>query len=272
MSQPVIELEQWFDSQLKLLQPYDAAAWLGYPASGKVAYLDPESLLASLNKYNCRGALVSHTMSLYLDAESGNREILEILPDLPGCHGIMTLLPEGSGEFSNLQVTVEAYLTKGMRAARLYPRDHRYTLRLPSVPPLLSLLQTLGIPLFIPIGQTSWDEIGNIAKQYPGLAILVEGVGHHEYLNIRAALPWLVAAPNLLVPTHNQFLCGGIELLAERLGVDRVFFLSNQPFDDPAAAISHLLLAQISDNDRHKIAAGNIQTLISKVGSGGYFA
>jgi Predicted metal-dependent hydrolase of the TIM-barrel fold len=136
----------------------------------------------------------------------------------------------------------------------------------------MNLLQDLGVPLFIPIGQTSWDEIGNIAKQYPKLAILVEAVGHHEYLNMRAALPWLIAAPNLLVPTHNQFLCGGIELLVERIGAERIFFLTNQPFDDPAAALSHLMLSQISDSDKAKISFENSHRLLSQVARGGYFA
>lgn len=272
MMQTVVELEAWYDQQVAGLQPFDCAAWLGYPAAGGSCYKEPQDLLMSLKEYQFRGALVSHTMSLYLDAISGNEAILEVLPGLSGCHGIMTLLPEGTGEFTNLKQSVEKYIEAGMRAARLFPREHRYTLRVPSMPPLMNLLQDLGVPLFIPIGQTSWDEIGNIAKQYPKLAILVEAVGHHEYLNMRAALPWLIAAPNLLVPTHNQFLCGGIELLVERIGAERIFFLTNQPFDDPAAALSHLMLSQISDSDKAKISFENSHRLLSQVARGGYFA
>lgn len=272
MENHITELEQWFDAAVHEMQPFDASVWLGYPANGKRAYLTPQELSGALNGQGICGALVSHTMSVFHDAQEGNRELANSLMDLPGCFGIMTLLPEGTGEFEDLAKSVEAYLASRMRAARLFPRDHRYSLRVPGIPKLLDLLQSLGIPLFIPIGQTSWDEIGNLARTYPRLAVLVEGVGHHEFLNVRGCLPWLESVPNLLVTTHNQYLCGGLELMVERLGAERILFSSNQPVDDPSAGLSLLACGRISQEDRNQIAHGNARRLIDRTGKGGYFA
>lgn len=272
MENGITDLEQWFDAAVQEMQPFDASVWLGYPASGRCAYTTPAQLNTALGRQAIQGALVSHTMSVFHDAGEGNCALGEALKELPDCYGIMTLLPEGTGEFMDLTHSVEDYLATRMRAARLFPKDQRYSLRVPGIPKLLDMLQSLGIPVFIPIGQTSWDEIANLAKNYPRLAVLVEGVGHHEFLNVRGCLPWLEAVPNLLVTTHNQFLCGGLELMVERLGAERVFFSSNQPVDDPSAGLSLLACAQISDRDRHQIAHGNIHQLIDQVGKGGYFA
>ena len=271
MKNLIKELEHWFDGAVQEMQPFDASVWLGYPASGKRAYTKPAELRATIREYGISGALVSHTMAVFHDAPEGNRTTAEALADLPECYGIMTLLPEGTGEFEDLAKSVEGYLASRMRAARLFPRDHRYTLRGPGIPKLLEMLQSLGIPLFIPIGQTSWDEVANLARSYPHLAVMVEGVGHHEFLNVRGCLPWLESVPNLLVTTHNQFLCGGLELMVERLGAKRIFFASNQPVDDPSAGLSLLACGQISQEVRNQIAHGNVRHLIEKVGKGGYF-
>jgi predicted TIM-barrel fold metal-dependent hydrolase len=271
MENPVLELEQWFDTEIAQLNPFDASVWLGYPHSGRIAYHSSVDVLEALHQQGLQGAMLAHTMALFHDPGEGNQAILDVLQDLPNCFGIMTLLPEGTGEFTHLTQTLEHYLSHRMRAARLYPREHRYTLRIPTIPRLLEALQSLGIPLFIPISQTSWDEIGALARSYPQLAVLVEGVGHHEFLNIRSCLPWLEAVPNLLVSTHNQFLCGGLEVMVNRLGAERIIFASNQPIDDPAAGLSLLATSKLSLKVRQQIAHRNALHLVEQVGKGGYF-
>ncbi|MCA9428656.1 MAG: amidohydrolase family protein, partial [Candidatus Omnitrophica bacterium] len=217
-------------------------------------------------------AMISHTMGVLHSPCQANEALANALQSLEGCFGVFTLLPEGARDPKGGATEFENWIDSGMRAARLAPKDHRYTLSIPTVPQLLEGLQSMGLPLFIAIGQTSWAEISRIAHSYPSLAILVEGVGHHEYLNIRGCLPWLHETPNLLVPTHNQFLSGGLELMVEEIGEERVFFASNFPVDDPSAGLSLLTLSRISDKAKEKIAHGNLDNLISRVGKGGYFA
>jgi len=155
---------------------------------------------------------------------------------------------------------------------RLFPKLHRYTLRLPTVPAMLKALEERGLPLLIQIGQTGWDEIGALARTCPKLAVIVDGVGHHEYLNMRTCLPWLTSAPNLLVTTHALFLCGELELMVERLGAERVLFASNQPMDDPAAGLSLLACSGLPAEAKRRVAGGNARRLMECVGRGGYFA
>ena len=272
MSHPIIELERFFDQCVQELEPYDACAWLGHPLRGPSCYSGPGELKAGLAEWGIPRALVSHPLGELPAAVESNQALAAALAHLPGLSGVMTLLPEGAESFDSLEEHIEWCLARGMRAARILPKSHRYTLKIPAVPPLLAMLERRGIALFIPIGQTHWDEIGAIGRAHPKLAIFVEGTGHHEYLNMRGALSWLEAVPNLLVPTNRQLLCGGLELLVRRLGAHRVLFATNQPIEHPAAALSLLALSNIPPAARRQIAHQNITRLLECVGQGGYFA
>ncbi len=269
MINPVLELEAEYDARIAVLDPFDACAWLGYPRAARVAYPDESALKAALAENGIRRALVSHTMSELHDPVMGNAVTAKALANLPGCAGVMTLIPAGTGEIADIGAYIDECLNAGLRVARIFPRYHRYTLRVPSVPPMLKALEERGVPLFIQIGQTSWDEIGALALNYPRLAFLVEGTGHHEYLNIRGCLPWLEKAGNLFVSTHAQFLCGGLELMVDRLGAHRVIFSTNQPVDDPACCLGLLAFSDLPIETRRQIAHGNLERLLQRVGQGG---
>ncbi len=272
MENPVVEIEKQFEQEVSKLHPYDASVWLGYTAKGRIVYRDISSLQAALSRQQIKNALISHTMGELYDVALSNEILKQALKEQAGFGGVMTLLPEGTGEIENLSNYIEKGIEAGMRAARLFPKSHRFSLTSPNIPSLLTTLENLGMPLFIPIGETHWEQMAAIAGHYPRLAILLEGVGHHEYLNNRTCLPWLVERPNLLVPTHNQLLCGGLELMVDQLGPHRIFFASNQPMDDPAAGLSLLVYNDLAPAIRRQIAHGNLKKLIAGVGRGGYFA
>ena len=53
-----------------------------------------------------------------------------------------------------------------------------------------------------------------------------------------------------------------IEYFVERVGADRVLFGTDNPFIDPRPQIGRLFLADISHEDRMKIAGGNVRRYI----------
>ncbi|MCX7019255.1 MAG: amidohydrolase family protein [bacterium] len=272
MINSVLELEKEFDRRITELDPVDIGAWLGYPASGFAAYSEPQQLMEALARQQIRQALVSHKIGELMDARAGNEALERALPHMPGCGGVMTLLPPGTGEMDDTAGCVDSLLDKGFRAARIAPKLHRYSMKIPAVPEMLSTLEQRGVPLLIPIGQTSWDEIAPTASAFPRLAVVVEGTGHHEYLNIRSCLTWLTVVTNLLVVTQGLFLCGELELLAGEIGEHRILFSSNQPMDDPAAGLSLLAFSELPPAARRRIARENALHLIASAGKGGYFA
>ncbi len=247
------------------LEPYDALVWAGYPACAFQVWPDAAAVGRGLEASPIRRALISHTVGGMHDATAGNQALAALLEALPGGYGVMTLVPETAHDEPVVERRIAVALRRGMRAARILPKSHRYTLKTPGVDRLLEALEARRVPLFIPIGQTDWNEIGTLALAHAGLAILVESAGHHEYLNMRAALPWLEKAANLLVPTNRQFLAGGLELLVERLGPERVLFASGQPIEDPWSTLALLVKSRLPEAARRLIAHGNLERLLEAV-------
>jgi len=252
-------------AEASALAPYDALCWVGYPPRAFRAWPDGDAVRRGLAESPIRRALLSHTVGGLHDPEAGNRALAAVLADLPGFAGVMTLTPETQYGDADVDRRIAACLKAGMRAARLLPRSHRYTLKTPGVDALLDALARRGVAVFLPIGQTSWNEVGALAAAHPGLTMLVESAGHHEYLNMRAALPWLESAANIHVPTNRQFLAGGLELLVSRLGPERVVFASGQPVEDPWASLALLVRNRFSDDVRRLIAHGNLERMLDAV-------
>ena len=125
MENLVLELEKEFDQKIAELEPYDATLWLGYPASAHVAYPDSATVLAALAEHGIKGALISHKMGELLCPIQGNRVLTEMLGEFPGCYGVMSLLPEGTGEIADIAAYVREYRDAGMRVARIFPKSHQ---------------------------------------------------------------------------------------------------------------------------------------------------
>ncbi len=258
-------IERAFDERVERLSPFDAGLWMGVLPTGRTAIRDPSALRYRLARGPIRRGLVSHTMGAFADACAGNELLADALLQLPECRGVMTLLPPGCEDFDDIDAYLAQMKARGMVAARIWPRLHRHSLASPAAESMLQALRRHRMPLFLPIGQSNWDQVGTLAQRHPELTIFVEGLGYHEYLNVRGALSWLELCPNLLVPTHRLLLCGELELLVDRLGPHRVLFSSNQPIEDPWANLAVLALSPLPDTVLHRIACGNLESMLEEI-------
>lgn len=261
----LLALEKEFDEAARALTPLDAGVWLGLPHSAFIGFETADELAKQLAASAVTRAVISHTAGWLLDATLGNDCMTEALAILPRCVGAMTLLPEGAEHFGKLEPYLVQQLGRGLRVARIFPKAHRYTLRVPAAAEMFRILELYRVPLMIQIGQSNIDELAGIARNHPRLNIIIDSTGHHEFLNMRGVLGQLEATPNLLVTTRGQFMCGGIELLHNRLGAERIVFASNFPIDQLEAGLSLLINSFLPDEDKHKIAHQNMERLLDGI-------
>jgi predicted TIM-barrel fold metal-dependent hydrolase len=107
------------------------------------------------------------------------------------------------------------------------------------------------------------EQVGELATRFPSLPIIVAGVTYRQQ---RTLLPLLEAFPRLhLSLGSNYTVHRGIEELVSIVGPDRLLFGTGFPQAESMAAITQLMYAEISNDDKQLIGAANLRRLISEI-------
>ena len=221
------------------------------------------SIAAELSRLSVANALVRHGIALETGPAAANTRINDDLAGTANLHPTWSLLPEATGETDFPDEAVDRMIAGGARAVWLYPRSHNYTLRRWCAGSLLSTLQYRHVPVFIPYDEVDVDE-------------LHEALGYHEHLNVvlanvdystsRWLYPLMAEHANLhmdLGAPHSQG--GFLEEVVGRFGPLRLLFGSGFPDHEIGPAISYLLYADLRDEDKRLIGAGNLRSFIEEV-------
>ena len=216
-----------------------------------------------LERVGVKNALLRHRLALETGPAEANRRIVADLGGIPSLHPTWALLPESTGETGFTDEAVDDMIRAGGRAVWIYPRSHNFSLRHWCAGSLLSSLEYRHVPVFL-----SWDEVV--------LDELVDALGRHENLDIivcnvnyrtcRLLYPLMGEHANLhmgLGAPHS--LSGFIEEVVGRFGPLRLLFGSGYPDHEIGPAITYLLYAGISDEDKRLIGAGNLHSLLEEV-------
>ncbi|MEU8246045.1 amidohydrolase family protein [Nonomuraea sp. NPDC048916] len=224
---------------------------------GPVPFDDlPVDPTADMDRLGIGRAFVTHTLSLYSDAQAGNDALLAlddhrlvpvpvVVPGVPGASA-----PSAPGEVLDWDV----------RLIRLCPQRHRFDL---TGPIALSWLAELGLPVAVDLEETTPAQLRALAERLPGQRILLLNPG---YRRLRALAELLTVAPNVWVEIGTVNTQGGVEWLAERFGAERLVFGTGAPVADdcgPRFLLDHLAL---TDGEVESIAAGSLDRMLGPEG------
>ncbi|OPZ90670.1 MAG: Amidohydrolase [candidate division TA06 bacterium ADurb.Bin417] len=168
------------------------------------------------------------------------------------------LLPFATGEFKPEELA-GAVRAKRIRAVRLFPVEHRYTLADWNCASLFDFLAEYRLPTFLELNQADWNEAARILGRYPGLPLVIAATG---YRHGRILYPLLEKFSNLYLETSAYVTYEGIEDICRRFGSGRLLFGSRAPFMDLGGALARIIYAGIPAADRQAIAAGNLKRLL----------
>jgi uncharacterized protein len=122
-----------------------------------------------------------------------------------------------------------------------------------------------GMPDTGPFAMESPRAIGDLAERYSDVVFII---GHaaitfdQRSVSIEAAL----GRPNVYVDLAYQAEPATVETLVRALGADRVLFGSDAPFCDPAATISSVERAEISEEAKEQVLYTNGASLLARYG------
>ncbi len=222
-----------------------------------------------MEKVGIGEALVWHADAQFSDTQAGNATLLDEIAGHPCMHPCWVFMPHETFEVPSPEQTVGEMLEAGVRAARIFPRQHLYKFRVWNLEPLLEVLADHAVPLFVDFGIKSWgdtsidwDGLYKVGKAFPGLPIILPAI---NIGSDRMLIPLMHRLSNLYVETSYYTVHRGIELLVSAIGVERVLFGSGLPYRAPGPALTALGYSLVDDDIKKLIAGDNLRRLLKGV-------
>lgn len=235
-----------------------------YPVIEKVKQAEyAKDLLAEMDFAGVDEAYVYHTSQYSHHPTLGNSKILE---DVKGneerLHPTWTVLPalaEAEYEPENL---FKAMQENGIKALRAFPQRNRYMLDRVTMGEILDVMVEKNIPLYV-TPMDNWEHIFNALKEFPNLTAIITNYG--LWGSGRYLYPLLRAYKNVYIDTSDFQVLGGFEAVCNKFGAERLVFGSNFPCDNYGGPIATLMGADITMEDKEKIAYKNIERIMGEV-------
>jgi len=220
-----------------------------------------ESIQRMQDRYRIARAFVNASSCRTVNAVRGNGELFETVQTDPRLIPCPSVIPNSGGDMGHESRYVEDLIRRGARAVCHHPQTHRTGLDERVIGTLYEALQKHRLP--VSLFETSLLEAADLAKRYPRLPIILHAPTYRDLTFI----PSFQNAPNLhlsLMPNFASFR--GIENFIRLFGADRLLFATGFPLYEPGAPLAYLNYADISEQDRNKIASENLQRLLDEIG------
>ncbi len=254
---------------------FDASAFIGRWPGEKLSYDSVEGLLVNMRRLGIDRALVTHTIAWQNSPVLGNHLLSEAISahsELEPCWVVTPGLQVD--ELGGVPTLCKQMAQHGVRAVRLFPRDHVFSLTERGSDELLSELNRLHYLVILDLDQifmqsglydysaNSLEVINLLCNKYPHLSILLTRVGYRAF---QVLFPLMQTYPNLYLDLSFFATHQGVEMVTEKLGADRLIFGTSQPLVDPGGAMLRLTEAGISKEDIQKISSRNLEHLLNRV-------
>ncbi|WP_420454335.1 amidohydrolase family protein [Rubrivirga sp.] len=244
----------------------DSCASIGMngPTDARVLW-KPSSLLADLEHAGIHGALVWHWLAREYDPGYGNRVLLEEVADHDRLLPCWVLVPHHMGEMAPGPEVVAEMRERGVRAAKMFPRRHGYRFDDDVCGLVFSALEDAQIPLLIDVGrygddqQATFAEVARLCERHPDLPVLLQKSRWEDTRDVAALLD---RHASTYVEFSSFQVHYGLEAFAERVGADRLLLGTEWPFKSPGAARSFIDYCELGDDDKAKVAGGNLARLL----------
>lgn len=224
------------------------------------SFWETEKLITEMDRLGIAKALVYHAEALEEHPILGNETLMKEIQHQPRLEPVWLVLPNHTGDFHEPAELIKLLKQHQVRFVRMFPSSnhHNYPFTTWCCGPLFSALEKAGITLIVGLEQTSWESIRTVALAYPKLKMIVSNVA---YRDDRFIYPVLAECKNIMIETLAYKTTGGIDAVARRFGVERLIFGSGMPVFSGAAATTMIRYLTLSDEDKQRIAGGNLEAL-----------
>lgn len=246
-----------------MLQFIDCNCMIGKrlnPREGAMENL--EEYLEVMDRCDIVQSIAYHSVSREQNYRRGNILLEEELAGNSRFMKQWIVVPNHSGEYMDTEELLEAMKEHDVKTVRVCPKAYGFSLRPYDAGELLQTMSDCKIPVFIESSQTDWDGLYQMLTDYPQLKVVFCDVGYDQMRHMYALLD---SCPNLYVETSTYIVNDGIREFVRRYGSDRMLFGTGLPDACATGAVTLLRYMEIAEEDKEKIAKGNILKLLEEV-------
>ncbi len=217
----------------------------------------PDDVIANLRAHGIGRAITLSTAAALYDEASGNQDTWRECESRPELIPAATLHPHN---YLRSERSVAALAEQGFRIFRFLNRLEGYSLNLYCVRALMRDLAKAGLPCIV--DAAAMDDPYRVARLTAdtGVTAIVTGLG---YTFEAEAIALAKDYPHIYFDAGRLTSPDGISLFCREVGAQRLVFGSDFPFDDTLPSLLLLQQADITESERHRIASGNIEELLS---------
>jgi len=244
------------------MRRFDVSCFVGRWSEGGPTLATADELLAAMDDLGIERALVRHSLGKEYLAPYANELLFSELEGQQRLLPCPAALPLSTGEMGTPEAWLANWATHDVRAACLYPQTHGYVLASWQCDSLLAPLAERRMPVLLELAQVHWDALHWLCGAYPSLPVILLNTG---YRVLRPLYAQLHAHPNLFVDISTLANFWGLEDMCARFGCERLLFGTGQPRTDGAGILTALNYADLAEDKRQAIAAGNLERLLEGV-------
>lgn len=221
-----------------------------------------EEMLSKFERYGIDSALMRYEFANNGIQRLGNLELCEAIKNDKNLFPMWYVMPHHTGEFPAPEELIKLMNENNVKAVSL--QHEGYTVGEWTCGELFDALAKHKIPVLVPLSRipNGYAGLYELLKNHSDLRVILTGVG---YTCMRDVYPLISMFPNLYISTSTYKAYEGIEDTVERFGAERLIFGSGMPELSGAASVALITYARISDEDKEKIASGNLKKLLDEV-------
>ncbi len=246
------------------IELYDVQTGFGGAEPGNSMVASMDGLLAEMARLSIARALVREAPdTLINDVPRSNEKLFEAHARHASLLPCPIAVPSTGGDLPEETEQIDAAIRAGSGAVTIRPVQDHWSLAAWCCDRLFKVLEERRMPVLCMLDKIPLEALADLAGRYPGIPFILAGIG---YRTQRIILPLLAAFRNVYLSLgSNMSVHRGVEQLVERIGPNRLLFGTGFPQIEAMCAVTLLMYAAVSPEDKALIGADNLARLISEI-------
>ncbi|MBP3634301.1 MAG: hypothetical protein J6J43_06985 [Oscillospiraceae bacterium] len=220
-------------------------------------------ILELMDRCSIEKAIAYHAMAKEGDMKAGNDLLLQETEGDERFIRQWCAMPSTFGEFMGAEELAEQMKKHHVSSIRLFPKTHGYSVKPYAMGKFMDVMAQCHVPVFLTYAECgSEDNLYSLLSSYPEVNFIISDASYREN---RKLFPLMEQCKNLLLGTGNFVVHGGVKLICDYFGAERMIFDTGLPMGSATAAVALICYAEISEEEKQLIAHGNIERLLADV-------